>query len=58
MPRKTIYPRAFTVRLTDAQGSRVDELAEEDGRSPAEWIRERIRRALHAEDKRRQRAAD
>lgn len=36
---------------------RVETLAEEEGRNPAEWIRERVRLALAADAKRRQREA-
>ena len=57
MPRKTVYPRLIGCRLTDAMADRVETLAAEEGRSPAEWIRERVRLALAADAKRRQREA-
>ena len=58
MPRKTVYPRLIGVRLTEHLADRVEALAEEEGRSPAEWIRERVRLAVLADAKKRQRAAE
>ena len=57
LPRTVTYPVQYTCRLPQHLGDRVAELAAADGRTPAEWIRERVRMAVAAEDKKRQRAA-
>lgn len=55
MPKKIVYARTHTVRLTEAMSDRVEALAEEDGRSVSDWLRAVVRRAIKAADKRRQR---
>lgn len=53
---KVLYPKAFNVRVSESVFDRVAKAAARDERSPTSWIRETIRRALEAEDKRRSRA--
>ena len=57
MPRRTVYPRPFSIRLTDSMADRVEELALEAEMSATEWIRDRVRLALAADAKKRQREA-
>ena len=53
---KLLYVRNFNVRVTEATAERIERAAHEDKRKPTSWIREIIRKALDAGDKRRQRA--
>ena len=54
---KPLYSKNFNVRVTDTLAKRIERAAQEDERKPAEWIREVLRKALDAVDKRKLRAA-
>lgn len=56
MPRRVVYPVAYTVRVTERMAEEIEDLARESDMSGTEWIRERCRLALAAATKRRQRA--
>ena len=57
MPRRVVYPVAYTVRVTERMAEEIEALARGADMSGTEWIRERVRLALAAAAKRRQRKA-
>ena len=57
MPRRVVYPVAYTVRVTERMAEEIETLARETDCSGTEWIRERVRLALAAAAKKRLREA-
>ena len=56
--KPTLFTEPFHVRVTPKTAARIRQAALEDERDPTSWIREVIRKALEAAERRRQRAAD
>lgn len=52
--RKTFYPKAYNVRVSQTMAERIQRYAQDDERPPTTWIREILRTALDAEAQRRE----